>query len=1167
MTSELKVSVIIPAYNAAKTIHEPLDSLLAQTHPHWEAIIVDDGSKDDTAVAMQPYLEKDDRFKLIQKENGGVCAARNTGLEQARYDWVLFLDSDDWIDPTHMEKMTAVLAAEPTLAAVYCGFTYVTPEGKNHFNYFEGITGDVFTTLARDCFFCIHALIISRAAMQEVGNFDPALTVCEDWDLWIRVARTGAKFGALDEYLAFYRMRPGSASDNGLQMLTDGLVVIDQIYTNDPRVANPHPDHKGGFKDKQHINLQKLNFTTWNAGLVMSGGGAALPLFDLLEGVEEPAMYPEFVAQSLFQAPLLSSCRKADYWPELWPRLEKPIWEYLQALEAHSKSERLAKRSIQRLAWIILDHLPDDVPISMGHVHRTVIDVMQPIETIEFPPEVDYFLANLEMDGQRIGQVDLPVCDGEVSAYVLSDAIAAQTFWAVLGRFFEQTVYKQLEKEQTPEGLTIKRNGVTLATGLDTAVLDNPTELHGHIGWTVFLQELWQLPNWEPSAFYEIKPEGIDDLHYDANGWITIEVGEQLFAYDPTHGVLSVVVKLAGLTIEHLHLHVKEDGVVFATEIRETVTRKLGLEMCLVAVREGILGQPFDTDETLAERLQVATARNQAQQMAENTLIIGRYPGGEAGTAVSRRAMFPIETAVTFQEAAKLTRLHLHQPNPDQPSKQILYAPERKNFSDVSGEIFYADDNWQDHFDQTFSNERDPWLYNSPYEQVKYKQTLSLLDGQIFDKVLEIGCAEGHFTSQLAPYAQNYLATDISQIAVDRTQQRCANYEQISYAKLDVRNGEINGRYDLIVCSELLYFMDTLTTLKLVALKLANALEVGGYLLTAHAHIYQDDPKKPGFTWEHNFGGKVIGETFAQTRGLRLVKEIITPLYRVQLFQKFAGLRWFQKGEPYRTKLDYQPTLLTSNLTDYVDWRGHYPHLKSPVFTSKLPILMYHRVSPTGGKGLQRYRVTPEAFEGQLDYLRRNGYYTISLEMWAEAVKAKRPLPGRPIILTFDDGYQDFYDYAFPLLKQYNYTAINFIVAGLVGQTNEWDAAYGDEAPLMSWEEIQTLHEQGITIGAHTYSHAPQTALSTNEIIDSNLRTRAILESKLQAPVNSFAYPYGGNNKVVQHLIGATGYSFAVTTEHFHAQFDDSLLALPRLEITFDDTVESFQEKLENKKE
>src|SRR3989304_8511405 len=121
----MNVSVIIPAHNAANTLTETLESLCAQTFKNWEVIVVDNGSNDGTQAIAATFAEKDHRIRVVSEPQKGVCIARNAGIRMSRFDWLLFLDADDWLLPQHLERMTSVLAADPNLGGVYCGWLYI----------------------------------------------------------------------------------------------------------------------------------------------------------------------------------------------------------------------------------------------------------------------------------------------------------------------------------------------------------------------------------------------------------------------------------------------------------------------------------------------------------------------------------------------------------------------------------------------------------------------------------------------------------------------------------------------------------------------------------------------------------------------------------------------------------------------------------------------------------------------------------------------------------------------------------------------------------------------------------------------------------------------------------------------------------------------------------
>jgi peptidoglycan/xylan/chitin deacetylase (PgdA/CDA1 family) len=223
---------------------------------------------------------------------------------------------------------------------------------------------------------------------------------------------------------------------------------------------------------------------------------------------------------------------------------------------------------------------------------------------------------------------------------------------------------------------------------------------------------------------------------------------------------------------------------------------------------------------------------------------------------------------------------------------------------------------------------------------------------------------------------------------------------------------------------------------------------------------------------------------------------------------------------------------------------------------------MYHRVTPDRSAKLARWQVTPAIFEEQLKYLRDAGYYSIAWEDWQKAAFAKRPLPGRAIMITFDDGYHDFYLYAWPLLKKYGFRATVFLIAEKVGQSNSWDKDYNEELSLMGWKEIHHLVAEGVEFGSHSATHKPLTALTPAEIVCEAARSRAILERNLGVPVRTFAYPYGDTDAVVQHLIGACGYTFGLTCKPGASKLGDGLLALPRIEVMGSDSLQNFISKV-----
>jgi SAM-dependent methyltransferase len=260
---------------------------------------------------------------------------------------------------------------------------------------------------------------------------------------------------------------------------------------------------------------------------------------------------------------------------------------------------------------------------------------------------------------------------------------------------------------------------------------------------------------------------------------------------------------------------------------------------------------------------------------------------------------------------------------------------------------------------------------------------------------------------------------------------------------LNLAGDPLPDKLDLIVCSEVLFYLP-LALLDQAAAKIAASLKPGGHLLLAHGNVIADDRTRTGFDWGHPFGAQTIGKVFAGLDWLALLKELRAPLYTVHLFSRISGVRG-QKAEPEIREVLLPPELvLTPELKKTILWGGaattHVEALGSESTTAVL-ILMYHSVADDGPPELGPYRISPQAFRYQMLYPRHHGYYSVTIEDWGACIAAHRPLPGRPVILTFDDGYKDFIENAWPILERADFKATVFVVTELVGRVADWDPA------------------------------------------------------------------------------------------------------------------------------
>ena len=222
-----------------------------------------------------------------------------------------------------------------------------------------------------------------------------------------------------------------------------------------------------------------------------------------------------------------------------------------------------------------------------------------------------------------------------------------------------------------------------------------------------------------------------------------------------------------------------------------------------------------------------------------------------------------------------------------------------------------------------------------------------------------------------------------------------------------------------------------------------------------------------------------------------------------------------------------------------------------------IPILMYHRIATNGSAAMEQFRVAPDLFANQMATLRRAGYYTVGLGDWVSAMAGYQSLRGRPVILTFDDGYQDFLTAAMPVLRAHSFSATVFLVAERIGRNADWDSRYGQPAPLLLWEEVRALQEAGIEFGCHSSAHRPMTGMRRPELAEDTVRARAILEEGLRTSVKSLAYPYGAENQFVRDVLEDLGFQAAVTCEPGLSRLGDDPLRLPRVEVTGSSSPES----------
>ena len=202
--------------------------------------------------------------------------------------------------------------------------------------------------------------------------------------------------------------------------------------------------------------------------------------------------------------------------------------------------------------------------------------------------------------------------------------------------------------------------------------------------------------------------------------------------------------------------------------------------------------------------------------------------------------------------------------------------------------------------------------------------------------------------------------------------------------------------------------------------------------------------------------------------------------------------------------------------------------------TRWFPILLYHRILPVpAGPDPYRNCVSTASFRSHLQWLLAHGYS--SLPLTSDAVSPWQQRPGKHVAITFDDGYEDNYVHAWPLLREFGFTATVFVITDCIGGMNDFDAGLGvAPARMLRPEQIREMHGHGLEIGSHSCSHPPSLIqLGEAHLRDELVRSRTELEELIQAPVTTFSYPHSRADRRTEAAVKDAGYHLALAGEGF----------------------------------
>jgi peptidoglycan/xylan/chitin deacetylase (PgdA/CDA1 family) len=749
------ITFVIPAHNAAETLGKTLDSLVKQTRADWSAIVVDDGSTDDTSAIGAVFAAQEPRIQLLQGERGGVCKARNKGMAAAASEWIAFLDADDAVTPDYVAHMMAV-ALDVDVDLVYCGYSRVLPTGELVANYLDDTFDQkAFEVVAKRCPVAIHCVVTRRQLLVDIGGFDAQLEVCEDWDLWQRVTRTGIKIKMVPEVLAIYNFGEATLSTNSAKMLRDGLTVLRRGHGSDPRVANPDPRFEAGSPASE-LGPQIVHYAAWLAASEYGAGRDGSSLLanvttSAIVGVDLPFLALT-IANGVLVGARLPQHETVGRYGELKPSLE--------ALAAIFAQKSPLAQFEQALMYWIERHLHASLRCkSVQTLDRTAkisVDLAD-IKAVESSVRCDLLIVELISDSRVINALMLGLFEGVPPSEIVEGAIRN----IGLRRFLKLS----------------------------------------HTSWK---RRFWH------SALLEA-----------------------------------------------------------VTEVSATV------------------------------------------RMSRN--------------------------AGSLRHLAPRTRL------------------------------------WN---------------------------------------VLR--------RATLRTYCEH-----VPKSVHTRTQ------------------GEASSR------------------------------------------VISGNPKHP----------------------------------------------------------------LASSVRQNAAWNGDHRRKLDRRQSRRLPVLVYHRVAEEAPAALRQWCVTPANFEEQMRLLRSRGFYTVTSDALIDARTSGQPLPGQPVMISFDDAYLDTATTAWPILRSNDFFAEVFVVTDLVGVAALWDASHGAPAPLMDWDTIIRLRREGVQFGSHLATHTPAPHLSSIALMDEALRSRQALAAHLHEDIFSIAAPYGAVDERLEQICRRAGYKIGFSCNRAFTDVLSPGFSQPRVEI------------------
>ncbi|MBL4780854.1 MAG: polysaccharide deacetylase family protein [Porticoccaceae bacterium] len=229
----------------------------------------------------------------------------------------------------------------------------------------------------------------------------------------------------------------------------------------------------------------------------------------------------------------------------------------------------------------------------------------------------------------------------------------------------------------------------------------------------------------------------------------------------------------------------------------------------------------------------------------------------------------------------------------------------------------------------------------------------------------------------------------------------------------------------------------------------------------------------------------------------------------------------------------------------------------------RFTILMYHMISQPGTIAEAKYACPPERFEQHLRYIQSSHHCVVSLDEIEQHLLNDTALPDNAVAITLDDGFEDNYTQAFPLLQKYGMPASIFLATGVMGATNKWMQGRDfPERSMLNWQQIEEMNRYQLSFGAHTVNHAKLSELDTAAAEEEISQSKQQVEDQLGTSCSHFAYPYGLFSEQSPEIVKSAGFTLACSTRSGFNNSQRDPFLLHRIEVYGTDPVWKLKQKM-----